>query len=98
MKKPAWAKATIQAGNEFHIRHQSPLRHNLINAVAAAMLGLAISSPVIASAYMHWIWYPLLGVLLGAAFFGYFILIIHEASHNMLFKRKKKIVYYIALN
>ena len=40
---------------------------------------------VIASLYVHWMWYPVLGILLGSAFFGYFILIIHEASHNMLF-------------
>lgn len=85
MRKPAWAKATIHAGNEFHIRRQNPLRHNLINTLASAMLGLALLSPIIASTYMHWVWYPLLGILLGAAFFGYFILIIHEASHNMLF-------------
>ena len=85
MKKPAWAKATIQAGNEFHIRHQSPLRHNLINLLASSLLALSILGPIVASAYVHWMWYPLLGILLGSAFFGYFILIIHEASHNMLF-------------
>ena len=85
MKKPAWAKATIQAGNNFHIRHQNPFRHNLTNGLAASILGLALLSPIIASTYLHWIWYPLLGILLGSAFFGYFILIIHEASHNMLF-------------
>ena len=85
MKKPGWAKATIQAGNDFHIRHQSPVRHNLINILAVCLLGCSIVGPVLASLYVHWIWYPVLGILLGSAFFGYFILIIHEASHNMLF-------------
>ena len=85
MKNQNGQKSTIQAGQDFHIRHQSPVRHNLINLLAICLLGCSIVGPVIASLYVHWMWYPVLGILLGSAFFGYFILIIHEASHNMLF-------------
>ena len=85
MTKPSWTKNTIKAGDAFHIRHQSPLRHNLINLMAIGMLWTTIVSVMWLATVVHWGWYPLLGTLLGAAFFGHFVLIIHEASHNMLF-------------
>lgn len=102
MKKPEWAIATMKAGNRFHIRHQPPLQHNLTNLFAVTLLGASIIAPIVASVYLHWMWYPLLGILLGAAFFGYFILIIHEASHNMLFlssnsTRRKKLNHRIGI-
>ena len=83
-EKPLWTKATIKAGNEFHIRHQPIIRHNVINILAMMMLWLTISLTLMASTIVHWMWYPVLGILLGSAFFGHFVLIIHEASHNML--------------
>ena len=84
-QKPSWAKETIRAGNEFHIRHQPILQHNCINILAVSMLWLTIAIIIVSSTSVHWGFYPILGVVLGAAFFGHFVLIIHEASHNMLF-------------
>ena len=84
MQRPSWVKQSVQAGNDYHIRHQSPSKHNTINILAMSLLWLSIISGLYVSTVVHWAWYPLLGVILGAALFAHFILVIHEASHNML--------------
>jgi len=88
MQKPQWTTDTIKAGHDFHIRHQPIIQHNLINALAITMLWSTIVATLALGTIVHWGWYPLLGILLGSAFFGHFVLIIHEASHNMLFLTK----------
>ena len=88
MQKPEWTTSTIKAGNDFHIRHQSPLRHNIINGVAITMLWMTIVIALYAATFVPMVYFPILGIVLGSAFFGHFVLIIHEASHNILFLTK----------
>lgn len=83
MQRTQWMKESIRAGKEFHIRNQSPLKNNVINIIASILLwgtgGLMLLLP---SATPGYLW-PLWATILGSCFFGHFILIIHECSHNM---------------
>ncbi|MCP4921361.1 MAG: hypothetical protein GY913_31075 [Proteobacteria bacterium] len=85
MNKPArWMRDSVAAGGEFHWTKMDPVKHNLINIgsavlVWAAIVGiLALGKTAFAPVYL-----PIAGALVGCLFFGHFILIIHECSHNM---------------
>ena len=94
---PDWTKKLPGLGRDLNSIKQSPLRHNTINGIAVAMLWggvfgvLALGSLLPALLYV-----PVFGALLGCLFFGHFVLIIHECSHDMLFvsrnrKRQRRI-------
>ncbi len=81
---PAWVRRCPAAGAPFHAMRQDPTRHNLINLGAAALLWGAVLGVIAAGALLPWpLYVPLAGVLLGRLFFGHFILLVHECSHNM---------------
>jgi fatty acid desaturase len=81
-----WVREAILAGQAFHVREQDPLAHNLKNlgalttliasVVATAYLGTRTASPL---------YVPLAAFSFGLAYFGFFVLVVHEASHDMLF-------------
>jgi fatty acid desaturase len=83
-KRPQWALKCAKAGGEFHIRRQSSMRHNLINILAAVALWGCVITLLFVSPYISpFIAVPFIGAFVGCCFFGHFILIIHECSHNM---------------
>jgi len=83
MKRTDWMKESIRAGKEFHIRNQSPLKNNLINIISSIMLWGSISLLLYLPSQTPWYYWPLISIFLGSCFFGHFILIIHECSHEM---------------
>ena len=82
--RPRWALQCAKAGKDFHIQKQAPLQHNLKNMLAAVLLwGTAGAILYSIPFFPLWLSLPIGGILLGCCFFGHFILIIHECSHNM---------------
>jgi fatty acid desaturase len=83
---PDWTRKLPGLGRDLNAIKQDPLRHNAINGLAVTALWgsifalLALGAVLPAALYV-----PLGGFLLGCCFFGHFVLIIHECSHDMLF-------------
>lgn len=96
-RPPDWARKIPGLGRDLNAIRQQPLRHNTINGVAvlglwSSIVGLLVLGSVLPAV----VYIPLAGFLLGCAFFGHFVLIVHECSHDMLFvsrnrKRQKAI-------
>ena len=82
--RPRWAIQCAKAGKAFHIQKQSPLQHNVINVLSAVLLW-SFAAAILYCIPFFPIWFslPVGGILIGCVFFGHFILIIHECSHNM---------------
>lgn len=79
-----WIKRCPAAGMELHAMKQDPVRHNLINLASATLLWGAVAAVIAAGLLVPWYLYvPVAGLLLGCTFFGHFILLIHECSHDM---------------
>lgn len=84
MARPEWLKQAVGAGREFHALRQPPVRHNLRNL--ATMAGLvALCAALVGVA--PWVPWPVVLVagtfLVGCLYFALFILVVHEASHDM---------------
>ena len=81
---PPWVREAILAGQPFHIREQDPLAHNLKNLGALGLLlailaltaglGTRLEAPL---------YVPLAALVFGLVYFGLFVLVVHEASHDM---------------
>ncbi len=84
MERAAWLKRAIAAGAEFHVRHEPRWRHNLVNLAALAGC-LAIVAVIARSSTLlpWWGHLPLGGFLMACVDLGLFVLVIHEASHDM---------------
>lgn len=84
MARPDWLKQAVSAGRQFHAMKQDPARHNARNL---AMMGLLVSLCVALVGVAPWVPWPLFIVggtlLMGALYFALFILVVHEASHDM---------------
>ena len=85
MKKPEWVKATIQSRKRFSYSPSKPASAQPYQSIGYLITRMfdcwSCGSKCICSLDMvSTAW-----SFIGSAFFGYFILIIHEASHNMLF-------------
>lgn len=81
---PSWLRKAMAAGRPFHVKNQDPRAHNLRNlaavgAMLAGGIGVLLAAPVVPAA----IYLPLAAVLLGSIYMGLFVLVIHEASHDM---------------
>ncbi len=90
-RKAPWIKRAVAVGGEFHAMKQVPWRHNLLNISCA--LGLWVSVALLlgwGSVANPVLYIPLGGFLLGCLFFGHFILIVHECSHNMFLVSKNR--------
>lgn len=82
--QPEWIQQGIKLGHAFHYRHKRSVIHNSLN------ISLSISILIFIGGlfYLGRILPPLLFIPLGSvgfglSFFMLFILIVHEASHNM---------------
>ena len=89
MKRTDWMKESIRAGQLFHIRNQRPITNNLLNIGAASLLWTCIATLLFLPIVTPWYIWPVISVLLGSCFFGHFVLIIHECSHNMFIHSKR---------
>jgi fatty acid desaturase len=83
-RHPAWVVAAIRAGQRYHVRTKSPLRHNLTNLAALASV-LAIMAVVAwaSTQVPPTLYIPVAAVLFGWCYFAAFVLVVHEASHSM---------------
>ena len=85
MEKTEWMKQVVRAGRDFHVRQEDPLKHNILNLFSALLLwglcaGCFWSAPIFLShGNRGW-------SVCRNPFFGHFILVIHECSHNMFLK------------
>lgn len=79
-----WVREAILAGQPFHIRTKSPLRHNAINlASLGALLGTLAVIAWAGTVLPAIVYVPLGGAAFGLAYFAIFVLVVHEASHDM---------------
>ncbi|NET38296.1 MAG: hypothetical protein F6K19_40905, partial [Cyanothece sp. SIO1E1] len=83
-EQPQWLRAGILLGNRFHFRHQHPSHHNRLNL--SLLLSILLGAGGLA--YLGTQLPPLVFIPLGAFGFGLiyfmlFILVVHEASHQM---------------
>lgn len=89
--KAPWIKKAVAAGGEFHAMKQTPWKHNLLNISCALALwgsiALVIGWGTVANPALY---IPLGALLLGCLFFGHFILVVHECSHNMFLVSKDR--------
>ncbi len=85
-RPPEWARKLPGLGRDLNAIKQPPLRHNIINLLAVGLLwGSIIGILFLGSVVSAPVYIPVFGFLLGCCFFGHFVLIIHECSHDMLF-------------
>jgi fatty acid desaturase len=82
MTRPPWIRAAIVAGRPFHHRRKRPVVHNAINLGCFALLALGIVEtarlPLAPLLYL-----PVATICFGHLYFALFILVVHEASHQM---------------
>lgn len=84
MERARWLKEAVQAGGEFHAMKADPFKHNLINLTALAVwIGLGVALASLGDVLTWWLYLPLAIVGFGSLYFGNFILVVHECSHNM---------------
>lgn len=80
-----WIYDAAAAGQKYHFRTKTPLRHNAINAVSLlTILGSIAGTISVANAVTPWLYVPIAAAMFGLLYFGLFILVVHEASHGML--------------
>ncbi|WP_181256684.1 fatty acid desaturase [Merismopedia glauca] len=79
-----WIQQGIKLGNSFHYRQKQNLIHNSLNLVVfliiISFVGLLLWLGTMIS---PWFYLPLAAVGFGWSYFMLFILVVHEASHNM---------------
>ena len=74
----------MAAGKRYHYGRKPPLAHDVLNlglfaAMVAAIIGIAALGPHVPT----WIYVLLAPIPLGILYFGCFVLVVHEASHDM---------------
>ena len=88
MAKTEWMKAAVRAGKKFHIQHQKPWKHNTLNITLAILLWCLCVLCFFFAQKISLLPLFFLSLFTGCLFFAHFILIIHEASHNMFIVAK----------
>ena len=79
-----WVRAAVLAGHRYHFRHKKPAVHNAINLGALAFLIAAIAGVLFASREVTpAVYVPVAAIAFGLLYFGLFVLVVHEASHQM---------------
>jgi len=83
-RPPPWVEAAIRAGRPYAFKDKRPLVHNAINLSALALLfGVAGLTGWASTQLSWWAYLPLAALGFGWVYFGLFVLVVHEASHNM---------------
>ena len=96
MKSPSrapWVRQAILAGHRYHVRHRSRLAHNAINLGALLGIVCVIGATLWAGAVLAPLLYvPLAATVLGLCYFSLFVLVVHEASHQMVLVHRSRVV------
>lgn len=91
MKKAAWLRKVAAVGGEFHSVKQDPWKHNALNVTAAVALWSSVAGLLVWGIWAPPALYiPVAAVLMACLFFGHYILVIHECSHNMFLVSKNR--------
>jgi fatty acid desaturase len=86
---PQWIKEGIKLGNTFHYRQKNSLIHNSLNILVLLLILTAIAGLFYLGTILSpWLYIPLATVGFGWSYFMLFILVVHEASHNMFIALK----------
>jgi fatty acid desaturase len=81
---PTWIKEGILLGNTFHYRKKNPWVHNSINFFVLGLILLSIVQlSLLSKAISLAVYLPIATFCFGILQFSLFILVLHEASHNM---------------
>ncbi|WP_088241314.1 fatty acid desaturase [Calothrix rhizosoleniae] len=87
--QPQWIQQGVKLGNAYHYRQKKTAIHNSLNiAMLILILAFAGSLLYLGTVLEFWLYIPLGAVGLGWVYFMLFILVVHEASHNMFILRK----------
>lgn len=79
-----WVKAAVAAGRPYSARLKKPWVHNTVNLSAtAALLAVGVALMACSRSASPWLYVPLAALGFGWVYFGLFVLVVHEASHNM---------------
>lgn len=96
MKSPSrapWVRQAILAGHRYHVRHRSRVWHNAINLGALFGILCVIGATLWAgTAIAPLLYVPLAATLLGLCYFSLFVLVVHEASHQMFLVHRSRVV------
>ncbi len=89
IRQPEWIKECLKISKKFNYKTKNHFFHNAINLFCTFILLAIMAVLTILPLYFQVtittgiIYFVLGGIILGQAAFGLFILIVHEASHNM---------------
>ncbi len=83
---PSWLRKAMAAGRPLHVHKQDPRAHNARNlsavgALLAGGIGIVLAGGV--PGMPPALYLPLASALLGCLYMGLFVLVVHEASHDM---------------
>jgi fatty acid desaturase len=79
-----WIQQGIKLGNTFHYRQKKTVIHNSLNIVVLLFILTEIGVLFYLGTILSpWLYIPLAAVGFGWSYFMLFILVVHEASHNM---------------
>lgn len=82
--QPQWIQQGIKLGNTYHYRQKKTVVHNSLNlAMLILILAFVVSLLYLGNVLPFWLYIPLGAVGFGLVYFMLFILVVHEASHNM---------------
>ncbi|MEM9156278.1 MAG: fatty acid desaturase [Cyanobacteria bacterium P01_F01_bin.33] len=82
--QPPWLKRAIEAGRDLHYARTPRLWHNALNSsLLLALVGGAIALCWLGGQVKSIAFIPLGALGFGLIYFSLFILVVHEASHNM---------------
>lgn len=82
--QPQWIQQGIKLGNSFHYRQKRNLIHNSLNLVTLVSILVFIGVLFYLGTFLApWFYIPLAAVGCGLSYFMLFILVVHEAAHNM---------------
>ncbi|MCB9637067.1 MAG: fatty acid desaturase, partial [Sandaracinus sp.] len=74
----------MRAGKRYHFGRKRPFAHNATNLGLFAFMVASIVGLAVAGAHLPaWLFVPLAPIPLGILYFGCFVLVVHEASHDM---------------
>ena len=82
--QPQWIRQGKKIGNSFHYRQKKTVVHNSLNIVMLTLI-LAFVGELLywGTVLTPWLYIPLGAAGFGLAYFMLFVLVVHEASHNM---------------
>lgn len=84
-----WIREAILVGQRYHVREQSAFAHNAKNLAAFALLVAAlVLTAELGTILPPALYVPLAALAFGLVYFGLFVLVVHEASHDMFLVAK----------